>query len=228
MADQHEMNDEPIIVTIAILGGTGNHGPGLALRWANAGYRIIIGSRDEKKAEATAKELNEKLGIESIHGMENAEAVQKSNICVLSVASSAHDEILENLKDLLQGKVLVDVAARVQFPTAVVPEPPSAARTAQEILGSGVKVSAAFQNVPSHLLMENLDEMLDLDVLVFADDPEAAQETIMLAEAGGMNAYHAGGLDNAIVVEGMTAVLIELNRRYKGKDGAYKITGIEK
>jgi NADPH-dependent F420 reductase len=228
VAEHHEVTDEPIILTIAILGGTGNHGPGLALRWANAGYRIIIGSREEQKAKAKAEDLNNTLGIESIQGMENKDAVKNANICVLSVVASAHEEALEALKESLQGKILIDVTARVVFPDTTAPEPPSAARTAQEILGTDVKIAAAFQNVPSHLLQENIDESLDLDVLVFADDPEPARETILLAEAAGMNAYHAGGLDNAIVVEGLTAVLIELNRRYNSKDGAYKITGIEK
>ena len=228
MVKNEEIIDEPIILTIAILGGTGNQGPGLALRWANAGYRIIIGSRKEEKAIATAADLNKQLGSGSIQGMENSDAAKNANICVLTVAANAHQEALENLKDVLQGKILIDVTAKVEFPNADVPSPPSAARIAQDILGKDVRVAAAFQNVPSHMLVLDLDEPLDLDVLVFADNGETANEAMLLSDAGGMNAYYAGGLDNAIVVEGMTAVLIELNRRYGSKDGAIKITGIEK
>ncbi|MCH7587911.1 MAG: NADPH-dependent F420 reductase [Chloroflexi bacterium] len=228
MVQSEDIIDEPIILTIAILGGTGNQGPGLALRWANAGYRIIIGSRQEKRAQATADELNEKLGSTFIRGMRNEDAAKNANICVLTVVATAHQEVLENLKDALQGKILIDVTAKVVFPNADVPSPPSAARVAQNILGDGVRVVAAFQNVPSHMLALDLDEPLDLDVLVFAENAETANEAMMLSDAGGMNAYYAGGLDKAIVVEGITAVLVELNRRYGSKDGAIKITGIEK
>lgn len=228
MVQNEEIIDEPIILTIAILGGTGNQGPGLALRWANAGYRIIIGSRQEKRAQATADELNEKLGSTFIRGMRNEDAAKNANICVLTVVATAHQEVLENLKDALQGKILIDVTAKVVFPNADVPSPPSAARVAQNILGDGVRVVAAFQNVPSHMLALSLDEPLDLDVLVFAENAETANEAMLLSDAGGMNAYYAGGLDKAIVVEGITAVLVELNRRYGSKDGAIKITGIEK
>jgi NADPH-dependent F420 reductase len=220
--------DDPIILTIAILGGTGNEGPGLALRWANAGYRIIIGSRQEEKAQRVATELNEKLGIESIQGMENVNAVENANICVLTVIQSAHQTVLEDLKEALQGKILVDTTARVDFRDPVPPKPPSAARMAQDLLGPDVRVVAAFQTIPAHALRENIDEDMEMDVLVFADDEEAADEVVLLAEAGGMEGYLAGGLDNAIVVEGLSAILISLNRRYGSKTGALRVTGIEK
>jgi NADPH-dependent F420 reductase len=220
--------DEPLILTIAILGGTGNEGPGLALRWANAGYRIIIGSRQEEKAQRVAAELNEKLGIESIQGMENVDAVKNANICVLTVIQSAHQAVLEDLKDELQGKILVDTTARVDFRNPVPPKQPSAARMAQDLLGPEVKVVAAFQTIPAHALRENLDESMEMDVFVFADDEEAAQEVVLLAEAGGMEGYMVSGLDNAIVVEGLSALLISLNKRYGSKTGALRVTGIEK
>jgi NADPH-dependent F420 reductase len=220
--------DEPIILTIAILGGTGKEGPGLAIRWANAGYRIIIGSRKEEKAQRVAQELNERLGIESIRGMQNAEAARNANICVLTVVQSAHREALESVKDALKGKILVDTTARVDFRDPKPPKQPSAARMAQDLLGPDVRVVAAFQTIPAHALQEHIDETMDMDVLVFADDDEAAQEVIMLAEAAGLGAYHAGGLDSAVVIEGLSAVLIGLNQRYKSKKGAIRIAGIEK
>ena len=220
--------DEPIILTIAIVGGTGNEGPGLALRWANAGYRIIIGSRQAEKAQRVAAELNEELGIESIQGMVNVDAANNANICVLTVIQSAHQDVLESLKEALQGKILVDTTARVDFRDPVPPKQPSAARMAQDLLGPDVQVVAAFQTIPAHALRENIDETMGMDVLVFADDEEAAGEVVLLVEAGGMDAYLAGGLDNAIVVEGLSAILIDLNRRYGSKTGALRVAGIEK
>lgn len=212
--------------TIAILGGTGKEGPGLALRWASAGYPIIIGSRQQEKAEATAAELNAKLGINTIRGMENRRAARQADLCVLTVVQAAHQSALEALKEDLQGKILVDATARVDFRDPRPPEPPSAGRIAQQILGPGVRVVAAFQNVPAHALKKNLGQPLDLDVLVCADDPQAAEEVIRLAEAGGMRGFYAGNLDNAIVVEGLTSILISLNARYGVKTASIGITGI--
>lgn len=225
---KRERTDDSIIITIAILGGTGKEGPGLALRWANAGYRIIIGSRQEEKALKVAAELNEALDLDSIQGMVNEDAARQADISVLTVVQSAHEEALKGLRDALQGRILVDATARVDFRDPKPPAPPSAARIAQDILGPDVRVVAAFQNTPSHALRENIDKPLNMDVLVFADDDEAAQEVIILAEGAGLNAYHAGGLDHAIVAEGLSAVLIELNKRHQSKLGAIRVTGIEK
>lgn len=211
---------------IAILGGTGKEGPGLAMRWASAGYQVIIGSRQSEKAQATAAELNAKLNLRSVTGMENGAAARQADICVLTVVQEAHQAALEGLKADLQGKILVDATARVDFRDPRPPEPPSAARTAQTILGTGVRVVAAFQNVPSHALKKNLGQELDTDVLVCADDAAAADAVIQLAQAGGMRAYHAGGLDNAVVVEGLTSILISLNKRYGVKTASIGVTGL--
>ena len=212
--------------TIAILGGTGKEGPGLAMRWASAGYSIIIGSRQLEKAQATAAELNEKLDTGTILGMENGLAARQADICVLTVVQEAHQAALESLENDLQGKILVDATARVDFRNPKPPAPPAAARIAQDILGPGVRVVAAFQNVPSHLLKKNLGQSLDTDVLVCADDLQAAQEVIKLAEGGGMRAYYAGGLDNAVVIEGLTSILISLNKQYGVKTASIGIVGI--
>jgi NADPH-dependent F420 reductase len=210
---------------VAILGGTGKEGPGLAMRWAVSGYKIIIGSRQREKAERTAEALNESLGIDTITGLENGDAAKCADICVLTVVQSAHKSALVKLKDALYGKILVDATARVDFRNPQPPQPPSAAEIAQEILGSGVKVVAAFQNVPAHSL-RNLDKAIDSEVLVCADDTEVATQVIRLAENGGMKAYYAGSLDNAITIEGLTAVLISINRFYKTKSASVRITGI--
>ncbi|MEN8243235.1 MAG: NADPH-dependent F420 reductase [Chloroflexota bacterium] len=218
------MSVKPVI---AILGGTGNEGPGLAMRWAYAGYKVLIGSRQAEKAEATAAELNEKLGIDTIEGYENADAAGKAEICVLTVVQSAHQPALEGLKEALQGKILVDATARVVFKEVKAPHPPSAARIAQDILGPGATVVAAFQNVPASALKKNLDKPIKTDVLVSADDIAAAEQVIELTEAGGMRGFFAGGLDNAFVVEGITALLIAMNKHYGGH-GTVQITGIKK
>jgi NADPH-dependent F420 reductase len=197
------------------------------MRWANAGYKVIIGSRKAEKAEATAAELNEKLGIDTIEGYENGDAAKKAEICVLTVVQSAHQPALEGLKDALQGKILVDATARVVFKEVKAPAPPSAARIAQDILGDGTTVVAAFQNVPASALKKNLDKPVNTDVLVSADDLEAAEKVIELVEAGGMRGYYAGDLDNAFVVEGITALLIAMNKHYGGH-GTVQITGLKK
>ncbi len=216
------------MTTIAILGGTGKEGPGLALRWASAGYKVVIGSRLAEKAQATAARLNAQLGTNGIEGMENAEAARRAEVCVLTVEHSAHHAALESVREALQGKVLVDATARVDFREAKPPAPPSAGRIAQDLLGSGVRVVAAFQNVPAHSLGRNLGGQLDCDVMICADDLDAASQVIKLAEGAGMRAYYAGGLDNAIVVEGLTALLIAMNRHYKSKAAAVQVTGIER
>jgi NADPH-dependent F420 reductase len=218
------MSSKPVL---AILGGTGNEGPGLAMRWAYAGYKVIIGSRQAEKAERIAAELNEKLGIDSIEGYENADAASKAEICVLTVVQSAHQPALESLKDALQGKILVDATARVVFKEVKAPAPPSAARIAQDILGPGATVVAAYQNVPASALKKNLDQPVETDVLVCADDVEAAEKVVILTEGGGMRAFYAGGLDNAFVVEGITALLIAMNKYYGGH-GTVQITGLKK
>jgi 8-hydroxy-5-deazaflavin:NADPH oxidoreductase len=211
---------------LAILGGTGKEGPGLALRWAKVGYRVIIGSRQIEKAQATAAELNALIGVDTIRGMENAAAAREADISVLTVVQEAHLPALQGLKTELEGKILVDTTARVDYRDPRPPGPPSAARQAQEILGPQVRVVAAFQNVPAHALKKNLGGSLNNDVLVCADDLDAARVVIDLAVAAGMRAYLAGGLDHAVVVEGLTAILISLNKQYAVKTAAIHVTGI--
>ena len=214
--------------TIAILGGTGNEGPGLAARWAKAGIHIIIGSRNTVKAHDTAQELNEKLGISTIQGMENVAAAQAADLVVMTVNHTAHQPALESLKGKLDNKILVDATARVDYRDPKPPTNTSAGRIAQNILGPSVRVVAAYQNVPAHALSKNPDQPLDIDVLVCADDEAAAEEVIRLSEEAGMNAYYAGDLDNALVVEGLTALIISMNKRYKSRAGAIRVTGLKK
>jgi len=210
--------------TIAILGGTGHEGTGLALRWASNGYQVIIGSRKEEKALKVTGELNEILGENLIRGMENGAAAQEADINVLTVVATAHEAAVMGLKDDLQGKILVDATARIQFPNPKPPVPPSAARIAQDILGEGVRVVAAFQNIPASAL-KNLDKELDSDVLVCSDQQEDAAQVMELIRGAGMNAYFAGDLDIAITLEGITAVLVYLNKYNNIKHASIKIVG---
>lgn len=210
---------------IAIVGGTGLEGTGLAMRWASAGYQVIIGSRKTERAETTAAELNQQLGIDTITGKENPEAVKNADICVLTVVSEAHKAAVESLKVDLQGKLVVDATARVKFPEAAPPDPPSAGRIAQDILGEGAKVVTAYQNVPARALKKNLGQPVDCDVLICGDDMEAVDAVVALTADAGMRGLYAGGLDNAFVVEGLTALIITMNKTYKGH-GMVKITGL--
>lgn len=215
--------------TVAVIGGTGNQGPGLALRWAASGqYEVIIGSRQAEKAERVAAELNQKLGRPLIRGLANLEAVQAADLAVLTVPYSAHRPTLEQLRPALQGKILVDVTVPLNPPQVSrvhIPPGGSAGQEAQAILGEGVVVVSAFQNVGAAHLAE-LDHPIDCDVLVCGDSREAKAEAIALAEAAGMRGLDAGPLQNAVVVEGLTSILIGLNRRYKARDTGIKITGI--
>jgi NADPH-dependent F420 reductase len=211
---------------LAFLGGTGKEGSGLALRWAMVGYSVIIGSRQMVKAQAKAAELNKALGKDIVQGMDNHNAARAADVCVLTVTHAAHQAILESLKDDLRGKILVDATARVDYREPKPPAPPSAGRIAQDLLGAEVRVVAAFQNLPASALKNNLGQSLDKDVLICADDKQAAAAITGLAEAAGMRAYYAGSLDDAIVVEGLTAILINLNKYYRTKTASIGITGI--
>ena len=210
--------------TIAILGGTGKEGTGLALRWASNGYNVIIGSRNEEKALKVTGELNEILGKPLISGMENSAAARAADINVLTVVATAHEAAVTSLKGDLQGKILIDATARIKFPNPKPPEPPSAPRIAQEILGEGVQVVAAFQNIPATAL-KNLAKDLDSDVLVCADEREAADQVGELIRGAGMNAYYVGDLDMAITIEGLTAVLVYLNKFNDISHASIKIVG---
>jgi NADPH-dependent F420 reductase len=216
------------VSTIALIGGTGQLGPGLALRWAHAGHSVIVGSRTAEKAQTTAAELNAELGKEAIRGMENAAAVAAAELAVLTVDQEAHEAALQSVKDQLQGKILVDATARLSFPDLTPPAPPAAARIAQSLLGTGVRVVAAFQTVPAASLRKEFSQSLDSDVLVCSDDMEAALAVLQLAADAGLNGYYAGTLDKAIVVEGLTSVLVSMNKHYKTRHGTIKVAGVPK
>ena len=211
------------LATLAVLGGTGPEGAGLAFRWLRAGHPVIIGSRDAARAQATAEELGD-----GARGATNVEAARACDIAVLTVPFAAQKPTLVDVKDALAGKILVDVTvplvpprvARVQLP----PEG-SAAQAAQLVLGDDVRVVSAFQSVSAHHLRDP-DHAIDCDVLICGDDPEAREQVVRLAEAAGLRGLHAGVLANAAASEALTSVLIAMNRRYKVPGAGIRITGL--
>lgn len=221
---------DPILLTIAVLGGTGKEGKGLAYRWARAGYKILIGSRTPPKAVDAAEELNMMLGGQAhIVGLGNREAVEQADIVVLTVPYSAHRPTLESVKDVVRGKLFIDVTVPLVPPKVSkvqMPEAGSATQEAREILGEGVEVCAAFQNISHEHLLG--DEAVTCDVLVTGTSKDSRAETIKLVEAAGLNGWDAGPVENSVVVEGLTSVLIGINKKYGSTHAGIKITGVKK
>ncbi|MCQ3937771.1 MAG: NADPH-dependent F420 reductase [Chloroflexi bacterium] len=224
------MKDEQLMLTIAVLGGTGREGKGLAYRWARAGYHVIIGSRSEEKAAAAAKEIQEMLRDgTTVAGMSNQQAAKEANIAVLTVPYSAHRDTLESVRDELKGKILVDVTVPLVPPkisTVQMPAAGSAAQEAKQILGEGVEVCTAFQNISHEHLLENSE--LECDVLVTGTSKNARTEVVKLVEAAGLTGWDAGPIENSVVVEGLTSVLIGINKKYGSTFAGIKITGVKK
>lgn len=221
-------NDLPLLLTIAVLGGTGKEGSGLAMRWALNGYRVIIGSRDAARAAEKATELNTQLGGDYLTGSDNSQAAANANIVVLSVPYDAHAATLESVKNQIQGKILIDITVPNQPPdirTVWVPPGNAAALEAQAIAGVGVRVVAALHSI-SHTKLKKLDSEIESDVLVCGDDAEAKAETIRLIEALGMRGIDAGSLKNAVAAESLAAVLIYINKAYGAKGAGIRITGV--
>jgi NADPH-dependent F420 reductase len=219
--------------TIAILGGTGNEGPGLAMRWAKAGHTVIIGSREAEKAQRVADEINTKLDATLvsgplISGMANGDAARVCDVGVLTVPYATQNALLSTLTDALQGKTLINVNVAMKPPKVArvyIPPEGSASEQAQAILGPGVDVVAAFQNVGAHTL-EDPEHPIACDVLVCGDKKAAKAVAIQLAEDIGTRGIDAGPLVNAKVIEGLTSVLIGINIRYKVPGSGIRITGL--
>ena len=216
--------------TLGIIGGTGKEGSGLAYRWALAGHKVIIGSRSEEKALQAVEALRERIGDQAVElsGTTNAEAINGCDIAVLTVPFSAHASTLEGLKAELQGKLLIDVCVPLMPPkVSKVQMPPegSAALQAKAILGPDVQVVDAFQTISFEHLLSG--EEIDCDVLVAGGDKAARETVISLANDIGLRAWDAGVIENTVVVEGLTSILIGLNLKYKVPSAGIRITGIE-
>jgi len=218
---------------IAIVGGTGPEGSGLALRWARAGESVIIGSRDAERAKATAARIAEQVGhLGSIEGADNTTAVKMCDTVVLTVPFAGQAELLRQLKpSFRQGTVLID--ATVPLAAAVGGRPTrvlgvwqgSAAEQAAEVVGKNVVVAAAFHSLSSTVL--NSDQPIDCDVIVCGDSEQARQTASELAiKIPGVRAIDGGKLENARIVEAMTALLITLNIRHKVHGAGWRVTGL--
>jgi len=217
-------------VRIAILGGTGEQGPGLALRWAQAGEEVIIGSRQKEKGEKVAIELNQELGKELLRGTDNVTAAAAAEVVVLTVPYSAHVSTLESVKEQLQGKIFVDVSVPLDPENArrvIMPSAGSAAEEAQQVLGSEVKVVGALQNVSAHVLRD-INAVIDCDVLVCGSDKDARATVMQLIERLGIHAIDVGPLEAARQIEPITALLIRLNIRHKVHSAGIRLTGLPK
>jgi NADPH-dependent F420 reductase len=214
--------------TISVIGGTGELGGGLALRWAKAGLPVIIGSRDAARAQQAADNLNQVSGNSLAKGMDNYAAAEAGDIVVLTVKFSHHQATLEELKPALASKIVIDTTvplvppkvARVQLP----PEG-SAAVIAQQLLGDDIQVVSAFQNVSAASLHSDAEP--ECDVLVTGAKQEARQAVIDLAKAAGFRGWHAGPLENSAAAEALTSLLIFMNKKYASDHTGIRITGID-
>ncbi len=221
-------NVTPVIRKIAILGGTGKEGKGLAFRWAKAGYQILIGSRLLEKAQAAARDIETLLENQyEVSGKVNQEAAQEGDLVVMTVPFSAHRDMLESVKNYVNGKIFVDVTVPLVPPKVTkVQMPPagSAAQEAQQILGEGVQVVSAFQNISYENLLK--DEAMNCDVLVTGSTKAARSAVLGLVKAAGLVGWDAGPLENSVVVEGMTSILIGINRQFGIQNAGIRITNV--
>lgn len=207
---------------IAILGGTGDLGSGLAKRWLASGYQVVIGSRSAEKAQAFAVELG---GAAS--GRSNVDAAKAADVIVLAVPFGNHEASLLEIKDAAQGKIVVDAAVPLVPPkvsTVQLPQEGSAAQIAQRLLGEGVRVVSAFHNVGASKL--HAGDRADCDVLVFSNDKEARELVIGLADVVATRGVDGGMLANSAAAEALTSVLIGINRKYKVPGAGIRITGL--
>lgn len=214
--------------TIAVIGGSGAEGGGLALRFANAGKKVIIGSRDAARAEAAAAAINARLGSSNASGADNLAASAAADIVLLAVPYAGQEATALPLAANLKGKILIDATVPLVPPKVSrvqLPEGGSAVAVLQTRLGADVKVVAAFQNVSAHHLNE-LDHHVECDVLVCGDDVAACETVIELAQAIGLRGIYAGPICNAAAAEALTSVLITINRRHKVAGSGIRITGI--
>ena len=212
--------------TLGIIGGTGALGSGLAIRWAAAGYPVVLGSRSRDKAEAAARDIEARNGAPAVRGDDNAGAARVAEIVVIAVPWSNHDAILDEIKSQVGGKIVVDAVVPLVPPkVSQVQLPPqgSAGQIAQQRLGDTARVVSAFHNVAAAKLRAG--GPIECDVLVFGNDRAARDAVIDLAGATGTRGIDGGVMANSLVGEALTSVLIGINRRYKVEGAGIRITG---
>ena len=219
--------------TIAVIGGTGDQGFGLVLRWAKAGEKIVIGSRMQQKAEDAAKKANGILGGNLVSGMENPKAAAAADIVVMSVPFAAHVDMIKSVHDSIQPDdifidVVVPLSTAVGGPasTSLAVWEGSAAQQAARLLPPKTKIASAFHNVVAESL-QRIEKKVDSDVIVCSDSQEVRKAVMDLAnEIPGVRAIDGGRLENSRIVEQMTALLIGINIRYKVAEAGIRITGL--
>ena len=220
-------SDMAVTQGIAVLGGTGAEGSGLALRWAAKGHEVILGSRSAERASATAAQLAAKAGANArIRGATNIDATRAASVIVLAVPHTAQVATAEEVKAELRGKLLIDVTVPLIPPRVdrvQIPGGESAVLALQRRLGGDVRIVSAFQNVSAEHL-HDLAHPIDCDVLVCGDDAQARETVIALAQDAGMRGLHAGVLANSLAAEALTSVLIAINKRYKVPGSGIRIT----
>jgi NADPH-dependent F420 reductase len=212
--------------TIAILGGTGDLGTGLAIRWSKAGHKIIIGSRTLEKAQKAVANLKKISPDTPADAMENRDAARAGDIVVLTVPAEHQLSTLETVREGLAGKILIDVTVPLVPPkvgTVQLPPEGSAGKRAQDFLGDDVMVVTAYQNVAAHLLQE--DVHIECDVLVAGNKKAARDKVIELTEEAGMTGWHAGPIENSAAAEALTSILIQINRRHDISHSGIRIVG---
>lgn len=210
--------------TVTIVGGTGNLGTALALRLGVPGVKIIIGSRDAEKAKKAVETVRPRLRAGEIDGATNREAVKDADFVVIAVPYEGHAQMVTDLKGQLAGKIVIDTVVPLNKGRPFVPPAGSALQEAQQILAGEAPVVGALHNI-SAVDLGDVDAPLG-DVLVCGDHAEAKAKVIEIIERIGARAFDGGPSGNAYVIEGLTGVIIYLNRKYESKHGSIKITGI--
>jgi hypothetical protein len=213
---------------IAILGGTGKEGAGLGLRWARAGHEIVIGSRDPERARAKAAELGREVPGGRVSGLSNRDAAAAAELVVLALPASGLAATLPEVREGCRGKIVVSTVVPLTFGGGRLFTPPpqgSSAEEAQALLGGEARVVAAFHHIAAHELSAH-DHPIECDLLLCGGDAAAKKAVSELGASLGLRAIDVGPLHNAGPLEGITAVLATINRRYKLKNSGIKITGL--
>jgi NADPH-dependent F420 reductase len=220
--------------SLAIIGGTGKEGNAIAHRFAKAGIRVLIGSRDAAKAQNAAQELNARIGTSNVEGYSNHDAAARADIVLLAVPYAGMQPILADLREAVQGKVVISVVSSLDPEKKSRAKPPAAGSVTaevQEFFGDAVKVVCAFQNISPEKL-ESVEEKtespvrIDTDVIVCGNDKDARATVIDLIRRIGVDAFDGGVLANAVAVEALTAVLIAVNIKYKVKGAGIRLVGV--
>ena len=211
-------------LNVAIVGGTGNLGSALALRLGAPGVKVIIGSRDANKAQTVVDALKPKMRAGELTGTTNRQAVKDADFVVIAVPYEGQAQMVQDLKGQVAGKIIIDTVVPLMKVKPFVPPAGSALQEAQQILGDEAPVVGALHNI-SAVDLGDVESSLG-DVLVCGDNAEAKQKVMDIIARIGARAFDGGPASNAYVIEGLTGVIIHLNRKYKSKHGSIRITGI--